>query len=70
MASGPNRHSTLLWRKSSASGADGGCIEVAVRDSSVLIRDSRDRLGTRLAFDPAHWRTFVGRIKSGTMTPG
>jgi hypothetical protein len=70
MASGPNRQSTLLWRKSRASGGDGGCVEVAATDASVLVRDSRDRLGTRLAFDPARWRAFVRRIKDGKITPG
>lgn len=69
MASEPNRHSTLLWRKSSASGADGGCLEVAATDASVLVRDSRDRLGARLAFDPARWRTFIRSIKDGKIAP-
>ena len=65
MASGPNRHSTLLWRKSSMSGESGGCVEVATAESFVLVRDSRDQLGTRLTFGPGQWRTFIYRIRAG-----
>jgi hypothetical protein len=65
MATQPNRDLTLVWRKSRASGANGGCVEVAALESSVLVRDSRDRLGTRLTFSPAQWRGFVRRVKDG-----
>jgi hypothetical protein len=70
MASQPNRDSTLVWRKSRVSGADSGCVEVASRHSSVLVRDSRDRSGTRLAFGAAQWRGFVSRIKSAKIHLG
>ena len=70
MASGPNRHSTLLWRKSHLSGESGGCVEVAATGTSVLVRDSRDRLGARLAFEPAYWRTFIRRVKDGKIARG
>jgi hypothetical protein len=39
-------------------------------DSSVLVRDSRDHLGARLAFGPAQWRQFVHRIKDDTALLG
>lgn len=70
MARGPNRHSTLLWRKSRMSGESGGCVEVAAAEPFVLVRDSRDQLGTRLTFGPAQWRTFVRRIREGRIPPG
>jgi hypothetical protein len=70
MASQPNRDSTLVWRKSRASGADSGCVEVASSQSSVLVRDSRDRSGPSLAFSPAQWGRFARRIKNGTLAPG
>ena len=39
------------WRKSSYSGANGGnCVEVADGPGSVLVRDSKDPDGPRLAF--------------------
>jgi hypothetical protein len=70
MTTQPNRESTLVWRKSRASGANGGCVEVAALESSVLVRDSRDRLGTRLTFTPAQWRGFVRSVKDGNIHLG
>lgn len=65
MATQPNRYSALTWRKSSASQANGGCVEVANSDSSVLVRDSRDRLGAVVTFTSTGWRRFTQRVKSG-----
>jgi hypothetical protein len=70
MATPPDRDSMLFWRKSRASGADGGCVEVAMRDSSVLVRDSRNRSGARLAFSAGQWQLFVRRIKNREMQHG
>jgi hypothetical protein len=70
MATQPNREPTLVWRKSHKSGASGGCVEVALSDSFVLVRDSRDHLGPRLAFGTAQWRQFVRRIMDTTGLPG
>jgi hypothetical protein len=69
MAAQPDRHPTLIWRKSRASGPDAGCVEVATLDSSVLVRDSHDHLGTRLAFTTAQWQIFVRLIKDGPIGP-
>ena len=65
MTSQTNRHSTLTWRKSSASGANNDCVEVAQSDSSVLIRDSHNRSGAVLAFTCAQWLELVRSIKTG-----
>jgi len=70
MVTRPNRESTLVWRKSRRSGGDSACVEIAVSDSSVLVRDSHDHLGARLAFGPAQWRQFVRRIKDGAALLG
>jgi hypothetical protein len=70
MATQPNRESTLVWRKSQISDAGNSCVEVAISTSSVLVRDSRDQLGARLAFGPGQWRLFVRRVKNGKMLPG
>jgi Domain of unknown function (DUF397) len=64
MAAQPNQYSTLIWRKSSASGADSGCVEVAKWELSVLVRDSRDRSGSVLAFTPTQWRGLMHWIKT------
>ncbi|ROO51655.1 uncharacterized protein DUF397 [Micromonospora sp. Llam0] len=49
------------WRTSTRSSNNGGnCVEVADNlPGRVLVRDSKDRAGGVLTFDPAAWRTFV-----------
>jgi hypothetical protein len=56
----PAASSCEAWRKSSHSGANGDCIEVA-RPALGLIaaRDSKDPSGTRLAFTHRQWTTFT-----------
>jgi hypothetical protein len=54
-----------VWRKSSYSGADGGCVEVASRfPEFVAVRDSKDATGPRLAFSLSEWGRFTGELKS------
>jgi Domain of unknown function (DUF397) len=65
MVTPPDQDSSLIWRKSRASGADGGCVEVAAQESSVLIRDSRNRSGVSLSFGSSQWQLFVCLVKSG-----
>ena len=64
MAAQPNRPARPIWRKSSHSGASGGCVEVASSDSFVLLRDSHNQSGTVLQFKPAQWLGLVRRIKN------
>ncbi|MFY1636089.1 DUF397 domain-containing protein [Solwaraspora sp. WMMB335] len=49
------------WRTSTRSSNNGGnCVEVADNlPGRVLVRDSKDRVGGVLAFDPAAWQAFV-----------
>jgi hypothetical protein len=57
--------STPVWRTSSRSNSNGGnCVEVAdeLTGGSVGVRDSKDRQGPVLAFDPAAWRAFIRGI--------
>jgi Domain of unknown function (DUF397) len=57
-------NSALSWRKSSHSGSSGGqCVEVAT-SGHVLVRDSKNRDGGRLAFSAQAWREFAARIKN------
>ncbi|WP_333767874.1 DUF397 domain-containing protein [Streptomyces sp. IBSBF 2435] len=48
------------WHKSSYSNGEGGnCVEVAACPGTVHVRDSKDKSGPQLAFEPAAWATFV-----------
>jgi hypothetical protein len=54
----------MNWRKSSYSSSNGGeCVEVADRDSRVLVRDTQDRTGSVLRFTPDVWRRFADTVK-------
>ena len=66
--------SGAAWRKSSYSGGNGGqCVEVAAitthpdsPEPICAVRDSTNPDGPVLAFSPGQWRTFAGRVKTGT----
>ncbi|WP_431043976.1 DUF397 domain-containing protein [Streptomyces sp. P1-3] len=48
------------WRKSSYSGGEGeACVEVAACPGAVHVRDSKDRTGPALTFNPEEWAAFV-----------
>jgi hypothetical protein len=65
VATQPNRDSTVVWRKSSMSGGNGQCIEVAKSGASVLVRDSGDPSGPVLSVTCAQWVRFLRRIRNG-----
>lgn len=51
------------WRKSSYSGgASNDCVELATGNSTVLVRDTKDRDGVTLAFEAGAWATFVSQL--------
>jgi hypothetical protein len=53
------------WMKSSYSGSQANCVEVAVR-GGVLVRDTKDRGGPALRFTPAAWHRFADQMKTDT----
>ncbi|MFK0228278.1 DUF397 domain-containing protein [Streptomyces sp. NPDC090303] len=56
-----NNTESLVWFKSSYSGAEGGdCIEVAARAGAVHVRDSKDVARPGLCVSPEAWAGFVG----------
>ncbi|WBB56907.1 DUF397 domain-containing protein [Verrucosispora sp. WMMD573] len=47
------------WRKSSHSGDEGACVEMAVVPGTVAVRDSKDPHGPLLTFRPSAWTAFA-----------
>ncbi|NYT94783.1 DUF397 domain-containing protein [Salinispora sp. H7-4] len=53
-----------VWRKSTRSGANGDCVEVADNLPDLVgVRDSKDPIGPALVFGPSAWRVFVHHVK-------
>ena len=56
--------SRAVWRKSTYSGGNGDCVEVAGLDRAVAVRDSKNPGGPKLIFAQDSWRTFIERMKA------
>jgi hypothetical protein len=52
------------WRTSSLCDLNG-CVEVALLDDQVAVRDAKDRGGPVLLFSAPEWEAFVGGVRSG-----
>jgi hypothetical protein len=62
--------SRAVWRKSSLSGGNGDCVEVAGNLPGVVaVRDSKDREGPVLVFTPDEWRAFTVGVRGGEFDP-
>jgi Domain of unknown function (DUF397) len=54
------------WRKSSYTADQSTCVEVGRNlRKSVVIRDSKDKGGPRLAFTPVEWKEFIRGVING-----
>ncbi len=53
------------WFKSSYSGNGTNCVEVAIADDGIAVRDSKDRSGPALQFTSSEWRAFLAGAKDG-----
>lgn len=55
------------WRKSSYSGSNGECVEVAASQDGehVFVRNTRDRNGGLLDFTLAEWNAFLAGARDG-----
>ena len=56
--------SSVKWRKSRRSGSNG-CVEVALVESQVTVRNSKDRGGPVLWFTTQEWEIFLGGVRDG-----
>lgn len=50
------------WRKSTHSGNQGECVEVAPASEEVRVRDTKDREGGQLSVTGDAWKAFLGRL--------
>lgn len=55
-------------RKSDRSGQNGNWVEVAASLCVVLVRDSKDPSGPRLAVAPDQWVAFTRGLTAGTLS--
>lgn len=53
------------WFKSTRSGANGSCVEVAFVDDAVAVRDTKDRNGGTQIYTREEWIAFVEGVKDG-----
>ncbi|MFB9541950.1 DUF397 domain-containing protein [Micromonospora sagamiensis] len=58
-----------MWRKSTRSGGEGNCVEVAGFGDGIGVRDSKDRQGPVLSFSPEAWQAFARAAAAGALTP-
>ncbi|MFE6775469.1 DUF397 domain-containing protein [Streptomyces sp. NPDC057702] len=57
---------SATWFKSSYSGTQGDCVEVATGvPNTVPVRDSKNPTGPALIFEPTAWTAFITAIKTG-----
>lgn len=60
--------STAAWRKSARSGGEGGnCVEVAITDKVIGLRDSKNTGGGVLVFNSAAGLAFLESVKDGRL---
>ena len=57
------------WRKTGRSANDGACVEVAVVNGKIAVRDSKDPRGSWLRYSVWSWRDFTSKVKTKGVIP-
>jgi Domain of unknown function (DUF397) len=52
------------WRTSTLCDLNG-CVEVALLDDQVAVRDAKDHAGPVLLFTPHEWTAFITGVRNG-----
>ena len=60
---------SLNWRKAMRSISNGACVEVADTGARVLVRDSVNPSGVKIAYPSNAWKGFVDSAKAGRFDP-
>ncbi|MFD0553541.1 DUF397 domain-containing protein [Streptomyces rectiviolaceus] len=50
------------WCRSSHSGDEGDCVEVAFVREAVIVRDSQNPSGPRVVFSVERWQAFLNAL--------
>jgi Domain of unknown function (DUF397). len=59
---------TIRWQKSSHSGDNGNCVEVAPLPSNLIgIRDSKNPAGPILQVSHREWHSFITKVRADKM---
>jgi hypothetical protein len=62
----PRGDSSVTWKKSSLSGYQADCVEVAgLTGDTIRVRDSKNPRGGVLNFTPGEWDAFLGGVRNG-----
>ena len=54
-----------IWRKSSFSGAEGNCVEVAAEDGAIAVRNSKRPEAGSLTFTRSEMAAWIEGCKAG-----
>jgi Domain of unknown function (DUF397) len=56
--------SSIAWRRSSRC-ANNTCVEVALLDDQIMVRDAKNPRGPVLRFTPTEWSAFLDGARNG-----